>query len=285
MKRIGLVTSQAWPALTEDDQLLAVELTRRGYRVGMPIWDDENVAWNDYDGLMIRSTWDYFERRDVFLAWVAQIDALGVPLWNPAEVLRWNSHKQYLRQFERAGIPVPQSEWVDPGTAPDLREILCRRGWHKAVVKPQVSGGARGTFVVDLNDPSSVEPRDPLFESGLIVQQFLPEIPDFGEWSLLFYGGVYSHAVVKTPKSGDFRVQAKHGGSYRSMEPKPEIVEQAQRVLAQVAEPLLYARVDGVVRDDTLLLIELEILEPALFFGYREGSERLLADALLARLD
>ena len=284
MKRIGLVTCREWATLTEDDQLLAAELRRRGPAVDAPIWSNPRVEWRSYDLLMIRSTWDYFERRDEFLAWIAQIETLGVPLWNPADVLRWNSHKGYLQRFESAGIPLPQTEWVEPGTAPNLREIMGRHGWSKAVIKPQVSGGARGTFVANLSDPASLAPQEPLFEAGVIVQEFLPEIPEFGEWSLLFYGGEFSHAVVKTPKAGDFRVQAKYGGSYRREEPTAEIVAHAERVLAQVAEPLLYARVDGVARNDALLLIELEILEPALFFGYREGSQRLLADALLARL-
>jgi glutathione synthase/RimK-type ligase-like ATP-grasp enzyme len=264
----------------DDAYVLAALRGRAAYEVRP--WDDPAVRWSDYDAVVVRSTWDYYQHADAFRAWIDARSADGSNTWNPPDVLSWNMDKRYLRELAERGVEIVETEWIDDGRA-DVAAILRRRGWDRAVAKPVVSAGAWRTVVVTRERPS-IDPAGQTGSGGTMLQPFLDEIVTEGEWSLVFFGGRYSHAVVKRPAAGDYRVQLQHGGSVHPAEPPRSLVHAAERVVAAAGRDLLYARVDGVRSGGRLVVIELEALEPVLYLGTAAGSgDRFVAD-LLRRL-
>jgi glutathione synthase/RimK-type ligase-like ATP-grasp enzyme len=175
------------------------------------------------------------------------------------------------------------TEYLTAGDLPDLKTLLERRGWDEAVVKPAVAAGSHGAWRTSRATAEADQLRfsEQLGARDLLLQPFLPEVTFRGEWSLVFLGGEYSHAVLKRPASGDFRVQEHLGGSSVPAEVDQLLVAQAESALAAVGQPLLYARVDGVERDGRLVLTELEIIEPSLFLGLARGAEHRFAEAVV----
>ncbi|MCA1727688.1 MAG: hypothetical protein LC722_08600 [Actinobacteria bacterium] len=284
-RTVCLVGAAEYAEPTPDDALLIEPLSAAGIRVDYRTWDDPSVQWPTYDAVVVRNPWDYFRRIDEFLAWIDARDADGTNLWNPAPVLRWNANKRYLEELRAAGVPVVETEWVAPGTVTSIDEVLSARAWNPSVVKPAVSGGAWRTWTVALGERPDPDLRALLASDDVMVQPFLEEVPSDGEWSLIFFDGRFSHGVLKRPAGGDFRVQTKHGGTVEAAEPDDALIASAEAVLAHAPSGLLYARVDGVARGGALLLMELEILEPALFFeqGGPASVERFV-DAVRTRL-
>ena len=295
MPRVAIATSARFPSLHDDDRLFADALAALGCDVTPAVWDDPAVDWSAFDRVVIRSTWGYHATIDAYRRWVEGFRPSPGTLWNPPEVVAANLHKGYLLDLERAGIPIAPLVMVRAGEGTSLAEVLDGRGWSRAVVKPAISAGSADTWVVT-DDPREAGPerldiarsgarfRDLVARRDMLIQPFLPEILDEGEWSLVFLAGEYSHAFVKRPAAGDFRVQHQYGGVFRAASPPEGLIAQAARVLETVRSPLLFARVDGVVRDGRLLLLELEVNEPYLGFVHAPGSAGRLADAVLATL-
>ncbi|HEY9515905.1 MAG TPA: hypothetical protein VIQ74_09515 [Gemmatimonadaceae bacterium] len=286
---VALATCADWPALNDDDRLLVPALAARGVSAVPRMWDDPVVDWSAYDAVVIRSCWDYYLRHAEFLAWVGRLEAAEVRVWNPPALLRWNADKTYLRGIAERGVPVIPTEWVEMGESASLAEILSDAGWTGAVVKPVVSAAAHDTWRVSRASAAADDVRFHALTArgGVLVQPFIDAVTTEGEWSLLFFGGEYSHAVLKHPRNGDFRVQPQHGGTADLREPPEGIVDQARAALRAAhpaAADALYARVDGCVLEDGLHIMELELLEPFLFLGAERGAPDRLAAALVARL-
>ncbi len=260
----ALVTCARLPQLTDDDRLFAAALRENGAEPRAVVWDDPAVDWTSFDAIVLRSTWDYHLRIGEFLAWLDALEACGAKVWNPVPLLRWNTDKSYLRDLDVPRVP---TAFVPRGG--DVRRAMREHGWRRAVVKPSVSATAYETFIVEDGQSCPSPVRE------VLVQPFLHEIVRDGEWSLLFFGGEYSHAVLKRARPGDFRVQNDFGGTFEVREPGAAVVDGAARVLAAVP-PALYARVDGVVIDGVFTLMELELIEPVLFFGqHPQAAARL----------
>ncbi len=283
---LALVTCRRIPDLTPDDRLLLEPLVAAGIRPHPVAWDDPRASWAAFDAVLVRSPWDYHIRPAAFRSWIDRCNASGVRLWNPATVLRWNMHKGYLRDLARRRVPVVPTVWLERGSPVSLPQLLETQGWERAVVKPAISAGARRTRVVAA---AQAELAQSMFATmvargEVLVQPFLQQLVTEGEWSLVFLAGAFSHAVLKRPADGDFRVQERFGGAALRAEAPPELVRQAARVLEAAPADLLYARVDGVREGDRLLLLELEVLEPSLFLAQERGAAARLASAIAARL-
>jgi glutathione synthase/RimK-type ligase-like ATP-grasp enzyme len=181
-------------------------------------------------------------------------------------------HKFYLQQLQSKGIDVIPTIFINKG-AFDL-SIVIEKGWDKVVIKPAVSAGAYLTRLFNIADIERVknEMKDIGPQHDWLLQPYVPEVNVAGELSLLFFNKQYSHAVIKTPKQGDFRVQQQHGGITTAYTPDAGMLYIAQQILTQISDPLLYARVDGVVINGKFTLMELELVEPYLFFDYQSGS-------------
>jgi glutathione synthase/RimK-type ligase-like ATP-grasp enzyme len=279
-RRVALVTSAEYRELTPDDRLLVAPLRRRGIAAEPAVWNDPGVRWGEFDSIILRSTWDYHLASNAFAAWIAAVGAFN--LANPATIVRWNMEKTYLRELAAGGIPVPPTVWVAPNERPSLGGILHDTGWVRAVVKPTVSASAYETWIVAgaVTDADEVRFRRLCAASGAMVQKFMEPIRTAGEWSLLFFGKEYSHAVVKRPVEGDFRVQSEYGGTVETAAPPASLLAQARAVIASVPGPLLYARVDGVVEEGTFMLMELELIEPTLYLDADPAAPDRFCDAL-----
>ncbi|MFW6202076.1 MAG: ATP-grasp domain-containing protein [Gemmatimonadota bacterium] len=302
-RTIAVATHREHPRATGDDRLALSRMAARyGWMVDEVPWDDPTVSWDRYRGVIIRSTWDYHRVPEAFLAWTERVEAAGTPLWNPASVIRWNADKRYLSRLERAGVPIVPTEWVAPGRDVELRRILERRGWTRAVVKPSVGATSYRTERVRATDHEAHARvlATILRDGDAMVQPFLAQICREGEWSFVFFADgegalTFSHAVMKRPKAGDFRVQHQFGGSVRTAVPPPRLLGQLREIAAVVSAtapgPLLYARLDGVVGDGryggegTFLLMEAELIEPMLFFGYARDSTARFASAVAACME
>ncbi len=286
MKKVALATYDGIPDLTEDDRLLIDCLYRYEMSAQAVVWDSSEVDWAAYDGVVIRSCWDYHLRPDEFSAWVSRIEDANVPLWNPPDVVRWNMDKGYLRELQEVGVAIPRTAWLDKGASVSLRTLMEEQGWQRAVVKPTISASAHRTWAISIEDS---EARQATFEEmlntyGVMAQEFVEEIATEGEWSLVFFGGSYSHAVLKRAAPGDFRVQSEFGGFTELRDVPHTLVEQAQAIANLVRWPWLYARVDGIDVGGRLLLMELELIEPYLFLGHDSLAPQRLAASLASRL-
>jgi glutathione synthase/RimK-type ligase-like ATP-grasp enzyme len=282
---VGLVTHAGLPGLTEDDRLLAEELRGRHVSVRPAVWDDKAVEWAAFDAVVLRSCWDYHHHTDRFLEWLAEIESAVVRLWNPAPLVRGNIHKSYLRELAREGIPVLPTIYLPRESTCDLSGLLEEQGWEEAVVKPAVSASAFGTSRVSRDRARDFKPELDTLLAGcdVLVQLFAPEIRTRGEWSVIFIDGEYSHSVLKKPAHDDFRVQLALGGTVSSESPGRRIVDEARRIAAGIPRPWLYARIDGLERDGKFMLMELELIEPVLYFANDPFARGRLADAILSR--
>ncbi|UYN88730.1 MAG: hypothetical protein KIT08_06395 [Anaerolineales bacterium] len=291
-KPIAFATDTEWPQLIPSDQLAQAALTELGAAVAPVIWDAD-VDWAQYRAVVIRSTWDYHIRAAEFTAWLNALERAGVPVLNPLPVIRWNMHKRYLAELEADGIRIVPSLWLAQGQ-PQPYAAVQQRGWTQAALKPLVSADSYHTYVIEDEAEWNTHQPEVLALGDAVVQEFMPEVQSVGEYSLLFFGDQYSHAVLKTPKSGDFRTQMGYGASTEAVEASPELIAQAARVLETVSNllgaqtqhrPLAYARVDGILREDAFYLMELELIEPNLFLDYSPGAAQHFARTLLAQLE
>lgn len=286
MHRIALATWCDLPELSEDDQLLLEPLDQRGISAEPVAWDDAGIDWNQFDAVVVRSCWDYHLRHGDFVRWTESLERIGVPLWNSAPVLRWNSDKTYLRDLQNNGTPVVPTRWIEAGSGLTLADLMEETGWDDVVVKPTISASAHNTWRTSPARAAEDEPRFRALaaRSALMLQPFVKEVATEGEWSLVFLGGTFSHAVMKRPRSGDFRVQPEHGGTVDPVEADAELINAAQSALQVIPGEWLYARVDGCLMNGRFCIMEVELIEPSLFLITAPGAPERAADAIEALL-
>jgi len=279
---VAFVTCRQLPDIHDDDGLAADVLRDRGIPVVSAVWDEPAADWRRYRCVVIRSTWDYHHHQDRYAAWLRRCADDEVRLWNPPATVLANMNKRYLSDLEQRGVDVVPTEYLDVGHGQSLRGLLERRGWDRAVVKPAVSASAyrtwRTTTATADRDQAAFEEDSARHE--VLVQPHVDEIATRGEWSLVFFAGQYSHATIKRPAAGDFRVQEELGGHSAPAEPPDHVIESARHILSLSPSPLLYARVDGIERGQRFMLMELEINEPYLFLGSSPGAAARFANAI-----
>ena len=267
---VALVTCADERYQEPEVHVAADALRAAGVSTDVVSWDEDR-DWGAYELVVVRTPWDYFDRVTQFLDWAARVER-ETSLVNPADVLRWNSHKGYLAEFTAKSVPTVPTRLV-PGPSTDVADQIREVPWEEIVVKPAVDGGARHAWRGLRDDPSLSRVAERLTEHGdVVVQPFVPAIVD-GERSLVFLGGRFSHAVRKVPKAGDYRSQRHLGG--REVDHEPDSAELQVALAAMAAAPgrLTYARVDLVDWEGAPVLIELEVIEPDLFL--RDVPERV----------
>jgi hypothetical protein len=281
-----LVTCDAFPELFEDDVLLARALEQLGIDALPAIWSDSSVKWSAFDAIVIRSPWDYFERHAEFRPWLDARIASGALMCNSGDILDWNYDKGYLRDLQAAGIPLVPTIFIERGEQADLAALARARGWDEVVVKPTISGGAYRTYRFAVDDAADYATLidETLEDRGVLMQPFLPEILTEGELSMFFFDGVFSHAVVKRPTPGDYRVQFTFGGSHESIEVESSLIDQARACVLAAPSLPVYARVDGIIRNGEFLLMELEVFEPLMFLDAHPEAPMRFARAIEGRV-
>jgi len=281
---IGFVTARRWPDLAPPDLLARDALRRLGVRVLPVIWDEQN-DWRRFDALVLRSTWDYPEKVASFRAWLNEVEAAGTLLINSAVTVRWNLDKHYLAELHERGVPIVETHFAQPGERLDA--ILRDRNWSHAVVKPRISADGYRTFLTTAHTAHEDEAAFAELRAspnGVMVQAFLSQVREAGEASFVFLGGRFSHAALKRPATGDFRVQERFGGTLESWEPGLAQVQRVEAFLEAVPVPWVYARVDVCPLADALLVMEIELIEPSLLFDRAAPSaaDRFAQAVLLA---
>lgn len=278
--RIAFATCRDLPDLTRDDQLVVAALRDLGIVGVAAVWNDPDVAWSAFDAVVVRSVWDYHREPEAFRAWLDRLDRAAVPISNPPALLRWNMHKRYLLDLQRRGVAIVPTTVVERGASVQLVDLITERGWRDVIVKPAVSASAWQTWRAA--DPESDQARFAalLQHTDVLIQPFIAPIQQAGEWSFVFLGGSYSHAVLKRPQTNDWRVQSEFGGALANDQPPQNAIRQATAIIDRIDGPWLYARVDGIVIDGTLRLMELELIEPALFLQRHAPSIAQFAHAI-----
>ncbi|MDO6434960.1 hypothetical protein Q4E93_30380 [Flavitalea sp. BT771] len=273
-KRIAFATCSSCPDLAKDDSTLAAALVAAGHQVEAAAWDDISIDWGRYDAVIIRSTWNYHLHPQAFLHWLRRLESYPLQVANPVDILEWNMDKSYLADLRHLDVPLPPTLFLDNHNNACLDSIFQDTGWQKAVIKPCISATAHNTWITTPTTaaPDAARLRQLLHTGKYMIQEFMDEVESDGEYSLIFFGQQYSHAVKKTAKKGDFRVQEQFGGHSRPSRPGPSIIRQATAILDKAVPftstpRLLYARVDGVMHKKIFTLMELELVEPSLFIN------------------
>ncbi|MFV5695646.1 ATP-grasp domain-containing protein [Flavobacterium sp. LB3P122] len=271
--KIAILTCEKLPDLNPEDQKLIPVLAKHNIEAKPVIWSDKTINWSDFDYLIFRNTWDYFEKETEFNIWLDHIEKSGIKTLNPIEIIKQNIHKFYLREMEKQGITILPTVFIDKTDNLNLAKRIPSH-WKKAVIKPAFSAGSYLTEVFERSDIEKINEQYTAIASQkeLLLQEFMPQIQTLGETSFIFFNKKFSHAVNKKPVDGDFRVQSLFGGKYNLVQPSLEMVEKAQKVVDTFKDNLLYARVDGILIDNELYLMEIECIEPDLYFNLSEGS-------------
>ena len=282
---IVFATCDHQPLLTADDQSLADALRARGVEI-IPIpWTElDPYAVVDSPPILLRSTWDYHRVPTMFQSWLQALEDSGRATWNPPSVARGNVDKIYLKDLEAAGIAIPKTRWLDRIDAGSIDQAMDEESWTTAVLKPRIAATAYGTFLIERGAPLTDDDLAPARASGAMLQELVPEVVERGEVSLVYFGGAFSHAVVKRAKAGDFRVQKDFGGHVDAAAPAPALLSFADAVMTRVPATCLYARVDVVESGRGPLLMELELIEPELYFSIVPESADRFAQLLVDRL-
>ncbi len=271
--KLRIATCKELPEFDADAAPLAAALTRAGFEHELLAWDDPTVAWDEPGPTILRSTWNYVQDVTAFLAWLDRVAAVG-PVLNPPAIVRGNVHKRYLQGLANRGVPVVPTTVVEQGFAIDVPSERC-------VIKPEVGAGSIGARVFEAHDPAAVAHCAALTARGAaLIQPYITSVDGYGERSLVWIDGELSHAIRKSPR---FAGQAERVTGPFSI--TAEEREVALAALAPIASELLYARVD-LARDERghPMVMELELVEPSLFFAHHPPSVDRFVSALYDRL-
>lgn len=270
-----------------EDDILSSILTELNLDHEIVPWSDATVDWSNYSTLLIKSTWDYFDYYPEFLKWIEKIKSLNIQVLNGLDTLLWNSSKSYLAEIKKKGYPVISGKQLNKGTEvkfETINEAIISDTW---VIKPLVSGGAKNTLKIERAKWSDFSDtiQELVDQDDFLVQPFIKEVQEIGEYSLIFFNAEFSHAVLKTPAKGDFRVQHYFGGAIKVVEPSAKMMNTAKSIIEDFAPNSLYTRVDGVEIDGEFHLMELELIEPYLFLSSQQKAISNYKNALKKRLN
>jgi hypothetical protein len=278
---VALATYANLPDLDADNALLLPALAERGLRARPIVWNDPTMDWSLPKLTVIRSTWDYHYQRPAFLSWAEQVSHFH-NIYNPFAILRWNTHKSYLRDLERQNIPIVPTIWQRQGTRTNLSSLMEQHNWQKIVLKPAVSASAHGTILVTaetMQDGQSHLDRM-LSTHDMLIQPFLSTVTRSHERSLIFIDGEFTHAIKRKPAL-DLDPSAQN----LLITPQEDELLLAQKILRLLPSLPLYARID-LLHDEvgTLRLMELELVEPGLWLSFAPHSIQLFADAIARKV-
>ena len=267
--------------LTEDG-LVIDALKNKGFRVSRKSWSDPNFDWSSTKAVLFRTTWDYFDRYEEWKNWLKKVSRTTAMI-NPYPLIEWNMDKHYLKDLQQKGVNIPETHYVEIGVVTNLSALFAQKEWTECILKPCISGAARHTYRIDL---SNIQEYESIFqklirEEAMMLQPFQKNVVEKGEISLMVMGGQCTHAVLKIAKAGDFRVQDDFGGTVHEYQPTSEEIAFAEKAVAACDPQPYYARVD-IIRNnhDELAVIEMEMIEPELWFRLNPKAAEVLAESI-----
>lgn len=285
MRVCAFLTTDNLEGYVYDDELARAPLAALGWEVRYVPWRQPPSVWDAFDAVVIRTPWDYQRAPDAFLATLAAIEARGVPLANSLRLARWNIRKSYLTDLAAQGAPIPPTLWPSSLAGVRWPEMFDALETDEIVLKPLISASAHDTYRLHRADAAAQWPSllNVFNERPLLVQAFQTNIVTEGEYSLIYLGHAFSHALLKTPRAGDFRSQEEYGSRLELITPPEALLDLGRRALAALPEPTLYARLDVVrLGMGGFAVMELELIEPALYFRMGPGSADRFAAAVNA---
>ncbi|GAA6184533.1 hypothetical protein [Aliiglaciecola sp. NS0011-25] len=283
MRKVAILSTDDLEDFFVYDHLAYEPLAEMGWEAVEISWHADGTNWDDYEVVIIRSTWDYQNNADAFLARLQQIDSSTAKLENSLALVQWNIRKDYLKSLEAKGVGIVPTIWCDTFDLEFMKGAFEQFNCREIVVKPLVSANADYTYRLSLESVVAEEAglTEVFSNRPFMIQPFLKSVINEGEYSLFYFNGQYSHCIVKVPKQNDFRVQEEHGGQLRSVEADEHILAGAQKVLTALPEMPLYARIDLVKYKDTYVTMEVELIEPSLYFNMDVDSAQRFADGFV----
>ncbi len=264
----------------KEDGLVIDGLEKLNLRTIKKDWNDTNFNWSSTKSAIFRSTWDYFDQFSNFRNWLELVKKQCY-LINPYGQINWNLDKHYLLDLQKLDLPIVESIFVSKKRQLDLVTISKSKNWKDIVIKPTISGAARHTYHLKNDEIKKFQDKwiSLTNNEDFMVQEFQKNILSSGEIAVMLFGGEYSHSVLKKAKKGDFRVQDDFGGSVEKINPSLEIIELAEKTVKSLKTLPLYARVDIIFDNvNNPVISELELIEPELWFRFKEESAYKLAE-------
>lgn len=271
----------------DEDRLLKEALEKLGFRVHRTNWDDQDMDWSSTRHIFFCSTWDYFDRYIEFSAWLEEV-CKKTQLINPKELVYWSLDKHYLLDLKNAGIRIPNTVFIESKENRTLSEIIEHLNWKEFILKPAISGAARHTYRFTKESAQKYESifKELIAQESMLIQEFQHNILTKGEVAFMVFGGKFSHAILKTAKEGDFRVQDDFGGTVQNYSPTEHEIAFVEKAFAACTPLPVYARIDVIWNNDGDLCIgEIELIEPELWFRMDEKSAERCAHATKEYLD
>jgi glutathione synthase/RimK-type ligase-like ATP-grasp enzyme len=267
------------------DNLLVEPLANYGWQVDEVSWRETEVNWDQYDVVVIRSTWDYQNAPEAFMQCLEEIEASNAHLENSVDLVKWNIDKGYLKELQQKQVRIVPTVWKNVVDLEQVQASYAYFGVTEIILKPLISANADFTYRLDYRSLIALKNELEVVFSNrpFMIQPFLNSIVNEGEYSLFYFCGHYSHCILKRPASGDFRVQEEHGGRLSSVNPDAEMQKCADQALAALPESPLYARIDLIRTEAGLAVMEVELIEPSLYFNMDEKSPQRFADAFQQR--
>jgi glutathione synthase/RimK-type ligase-like ATP-grasp enzyme len=262
------------------DHLLFEPLEQLGWSVEEVSWRNRQVDWSQFEVVVIRSPWDYQQDPGAFMDVLEEIEQSSAALENSLDLVKWNIDKTYLRDLKKQGIEIVPSLWREHFNAQEWPDFYEELQSEEIIIKPTVSANADDTYRIKRSesDHSSDKLSSIFADRPFMVQPFMDKIITEGEFSVFFFGDTYSHTILKTPKAKDFRVQEEHGGTLKTVEPGEDLLRSAYKLLEVITPRPLYSRMDYVrTENDSFALMELELIEPSLYFNMDPKSPQRFA--------
>lgn len=282
MKQLALLSMNSLEDFVCYDDLLVKPMASLNWKVDTVSWRALH-NWNDYDAVIVRSTWDYQDDPELFLQVLNDIEQSSARLYNSLDIMKWNFDKRYLQDLKSNGIQIVPSTFVKQYSHKETCHAFDHYDCNEIVIKPCISANADHTY--RLSKAKVLSMKDELSECfnhrPHIIQPFLKSIIKNGEYSIFYFNGQYSHAIVKTPKEGDFRVQEEHGGTLKSIIASTDVLKICSKIIGCLDETPLYIRLDLVDYQNEWLLMEIELIEPSLYFNLDDQSAMLFAKAFI----
>jgi glutathione synthase/RimK-type ligase-like ATP-grasp enzyme len=283
MKRCAFLTMDSLQGFFAYDHMLFGPLLNYGWQAEQISWRKPHVDWSQYDVVVVRSTWDYQSDAEAFMRCLENIEASSARLENSLKLIKWNIRKDYLKDIQNQGISIVPTLWFDEFDSAELTKAYGHFSVNELVIKPLISANADHTYRLKREDliAQSLALSKVFANRPFMLQPFVPAIIAEGEYSLFYFAGHYSHCILKMPKENDFRVQEEHGGQLKLVEPSEELLTQARHTMASLPDDALYARVDLVRNANEFVVMEIELIEPSLYFNMDPASPQRFADAFV----
>ena len=280
MKKCAFLTIKDLSGFESYDHLLIEPMKENGWDVSFIPWDKLNQNWNNFDLVIVRSTWNYQNHLDEFLNVLRMIDQSKALLLNPLPLIEWNVNKTYLKDLKKNGIPIIPSLFFEDFDIDKVMGSFNTFDSEKVIIKPTVGANADKIMIIKNSDTMDKlkKTKDTYKNRAFILQPFINSIKKDGEMSLIFFNKGFSHGLSKVPKKGDFRVQEEHGGTLKLLKNLDEQkINLCKEILSLLPYDFFYSRIDLVVDEGNPLLMEIEVIEPSLYFNLEPKSANLFA--------